>query len=341
MVFCPAKDYLRAMNSLVSLASCLDRALAGLPPVPAASVPTARAAGLLPAQDLCLPHDMPPASQALRAGFAVAALDLVGAGAGTPLPLATPAPVVPGQALPPGTDAVLTEDGIEMPTPGWPEAIRPVGPGEGVRRAGHDGRAGDVIAAAGTRLAPRHIVIAAQAGIAQIACRRPRVAIALQDGAQAGFARGWFTGLGACVVDDLADLTLRTATDHTPRLALDPAQSAWLARGDAGLVLTLPVRLDGMVAGCLALALPALARLTGAAPLVRTLPLARKVASTVGLSDLVLLTEQAGHWQPQPPGMLTLTGLASASAFAILPPDSEGLPGGAPLAATPFDMPFG
>jgi molybdopterin molybdotransferase len=327
-------------RAVVPLETCLARALDGLKPVPAEWAETGAAFGLVLAEDLCLTKDMPPASEALRAGFAVSALDLVGASGGSPIPLWNPVRVAPGDTLPAGTDAVLREDGTDT-VAGIPEAVRPVNPGEGVRRAGHDGRAGAVIARAGTRLAPRHSLIAAQSGIARIAVRQPRVALALDDPALLAFAQSWFAALGACVADGPADLTLHATIDHMPRLALSPAETAWLARTDAGLVLTVPARFDGMMTAFLALALPALAHLSGTRPLSRTLPLARKLTSTVGLSELVLLTEHTGQWQPQPAGTLTLSGLAMASAFAILPPDSEGLPVGAPLTATPIEMPFG
>jgi len=327
------------------LETCLARALDSLTPVPATWAETGAALGLVLAEDVCLPHDLPPTNESLRAGFAVAALDLVGASAGSPVPLPDPVRVVPGAVLPAGMDAVLPEDGLERDgtdsAAGGCEAVRPISPGDGVRRAGHDGRAGDVIARAGTRLAHRHLLIAAQAGIARIAVRQPRVAIALDDPAQTAFARGWLSALGVCVVEGPADLTLRPAPDHAPRLALAPAETAWLARTDAGLEFIVPARFDGMVAASLGLVPPVLARLTGAAPMVRTLPLLRKLSSTVGLSELVLLTEDSGHWLPEPAGLLTLTGLAAATAFAILPPDSEGLPAGAPISATPFDLPFG
>jgi molybdopterin biosynthesis enzyme len=322
------------------LKTCLDRALDGLTLVPASWVETGAALGLVLAEDLCLPDDLPPASEALRAGFAVAALDLVGASAGSPVPLVDPVWVVPGDAVNSGMDAVLPEDGTETEA-GWCQAVRPVSPGDGVRRAGHDARAGDLIARAGTRLVARHLLIAAQAGTARIAVRRPRVAIALHNPDQTAFVRGWFAALGACVVDGKADLTLRPVTDHAPRLALTPAETAWMAQTDEGLVMTVPLRFDAMIAALLGQALPALVRLSGATPLSRTLPLARKLTSTVGLSELVLLAEDAGHWLPQPAGLLTLSGLAATTAFSILPPDSEGLPAGAPLVATPFDLPFG
>jgi molybdopterin molybdotransferase len=340
MAFCTLLNYLSDMTALVPLDHCLAGALDCVSPVGPSWVETGCAVGKILAQDLRLPRDMPQRTQALRAGYAVAALDLVGASTGTPVPLADPVRVVPGDALPAGMDAVLSEDGIET-TAGWTEAIRPLNPGDGVRRAGHDGLAGDLIAPAGTRLTQRHTLIAAQAGIAQIAVRQPRVAVELADPAQRSFASGWCVALGAVVVDAPADLTLRGATDHAQRLALVPAETAWLARDERGLVLTLPVRFDAMVAACLALALPAIAQLGGAKVVTRTLPLSRKLTSTVGLSELVLLVEQAGQWAPQPAGVLTLSGLAQATAFAILPPDSEGLPAAAPLSATPLDLPFG
>jgi molybdopterin biosynthesis enzyme len=333
-------DYLQVMTTLVPLDLCLAGALDGVAPVVPSWVATADAVGRVLAQDLRFPCDMPQRTQALRAGYAVAALDLVGASVGTPVPLMDPVRVLPGDMLFAGMDAVLPEDGLET-GPGWAEAIRPLNPGEGVRRAGHDGQAGELLAPASTRLTPRHNLIAAQAGITQIALRQPRVALELADPAQRAFARDWCAALGAVVVDGPADLTFRTTTDHTPRLALVPAETAWLARADAELVLTVPVRFDAMLAAFLALALPALARLSGASVVTKALPLARKLTSTVGLSELVLLTEQAGQWHPQPAGVLTLSGLARATAFAILPPDSEGMPALAPLSATPIDLPFG
>ena len=340
MVFRSLLDYLRGMSARLPLDLCLSGALDSVVPVASSRVEMTSALGRILAQDIRLPHDMPRSAEALRAGYAVAALDLVGASTAAPVPLLAPASVAPGEPLTAGMDAILPEDGIDSAA-GWPEAIRPLNPGEGVRRMGHDGRAGDIIAAAGTRLTARHILMSSRAGITGAEIRTPRVALTLDDPAQLAFARGWFAALGACVVDSPADLTLLSARDHTPRLALVPAETAWLARADDGLVLTVPARFDGMLTACLALALPALALLSGAAPQSRTLSLARKLTSTVGLSELVLLSEEAGQWLPQPAGTLTLSGLATASAYAILPPDSEGMSTGALLSATPIDLPFG
>jgi molybdopterin biosynthesis enzyme len=328
------------MDSLTALHDCVAQALHRAGPVSSEIVPLSDALGCVLAEALGFAGDTPPVAEALRAGFAVTALDLTGASAGVPIPLATAAGVLPGDPLPPGADAVLPPDGVEANAAGW-DAIRPVGPGEGVRRAGHDGRAGALIAPAGMRLTARHSLAASLAGQAKCAVRRPRVAIALPDPAQAGFARATMTALGARIVDTAPHLILRPAADAKPRLALAPAETAWLGYEDASLVLSVPHRFDAMVAACLALGVPAMAALTGAAPQAEERALMRKVASTLGRADLVLLIRQGADWQPCPAGTITLAGLAAADAFAILQPDSEGLPAGASLAGISLSSPFG
>jgi molybdopterin molybdotransferase len=328
------------MDRLTALDDCLAQALRDLAPLPAEVVPLAEARGHVLAEDLRFPADTPSGAEALRAGYAVTALDLTGASTSVPVPLVGAARVLPGDALPPGTDAVLPEDGVEA-GPSGPEAIRAVGPGEGVRRAGHDGREGALIAPAGARLDAHYCLVAGLAGAARCVIRRPRVAVALPDPAQAAFASAWMAALGAVLSDDAPDLVLRAAEDPRPRLALAPGETAWLAPEGRALVLSVPRRVDGMVAACLALGLPALAALTGAAPATEARPLARKAASALGLSEIVLLAAEDGRWRPAPPGSVTLSVLALADAFALLPPDSEGLPEGAMLPATPLLAPFG
>jgi len=296
--------------------------------------------GCFLAEDMVLPQDIPARSEALRAGFAVSALDLVGASPGAPVPLTCTTQFVPGQVLPQGADAILPEEGLER----WGamvDAIRPINPGEGARLAGHDGRAGDRLAQAGTRVSPRHIMAAHLAGMDCLPIRRPRFALKMDAAPQRAFLRAWLTGLGAELCDTRPDMTLRMTKDHTHRLALSPAETAWLSRKDAGLVVDLPARFDGLVAACLALVLPILARLSGARLRAETRPLARKISSTVGLSELVLLGEENGAWHPYPAGLLTLTGLARAYAFTVLPPESEGCAANTALSATPLEQPIG
>lgn len=198
------------------------------------------------ADDLLLPHDMPPTHEALRAGFAVNALDLMGASAALPLPLhATPA-LLPGMALPPGTDAILPHDSTQTTGP-HREAIDALNPGDGIRRAGHDGRKGDVIAQAGQRLDARQQLLAVLAGVSQLPVRRPRVHVA-PDTPLARFVTDWAQALGARVTEDAPHLTILPSQIHQPRLALAPGDTGWLAIEGGTLVLDLLTRFDGAVA---------------------------------------------------------------------------------------------
>jgi hypothetical protein len=206
---------------------------------------------------------------------------------------------------------------------------------------GHDGRAGALIAPAGALVSARLCLVADRAGLAHCTIRRPRVAVALPDPAQARFAHAFLSALSAQIVDDAPHLILRPTADAQPKLALAPAQTAWLEREGAALALSVPRRFDGMVAACFALALPAMAALAGTTARSEARPLTRKLASALGMSELVLLTRQDADWHPAAPGSVTLAALALADAFAILPPLSEGLPAGASLAGTSLSFPFG
>jgi molybdopterin molybdotransferase len=267
------------------------------------------------------------------------ALDLVGATAQSPLPLTDPVKVEPGMPLPMGTDAVLPEEGVEDAGSAV-AAIRQVSPGKGVRRAGHDGRAGDVLLHAGSRAGHRQVMAAELAGINDLSVRRPRVRVELPDPVLARFAAGWACALGASEADGSADLIVRVTPDHRPRLGLIPADTAWLAREGEALVVTTPARFDGMLSALLALGLPALAALSGASLRTNSRPVTRNLPSSVGMSELVLLRGEGCAWAPAPAGLISLSGLAGAEAFAILAAGSEGLSAGSALAATPLDVPF-
>lgn len=328
------------MTALVPLEDCLAQALSGLGPILSEAVPLTAARGGILAEPLVFPLDTPPHPEALRAGVAVAALDLAGASASLPIPLAHPVRVLPGDPLPPGTDAVLPAVGLDTVAGGL-VAIQTVAPGEGVRRAGHDGRAGAPIAAAGAVMNTHVCHVATMAGLEVCHLRRPRVRVDLPDPRHQAFGEKFLSALGGRPVADDPDLLLRQCDDATPRLALAPGDTAWLEREGAMLVLSVPRRFDAMVAACVALAMPAMAELTGAKTLTETRPVTRKIASGLGLSHLVLLTRQDDAWGPGPAGSVTLAALAAADACAILPPQSEGLPAGAMLAGIPLNCPFG
>jgi hypothetical protein len=127
------------------------------------------------------------------------------------------------------------------------------------------------------------------------------------------------------------------APDARPRLALNPAQSAFADVLDGIIHVHVPERLDGVVATFAALLLPILARLSGREIALETRPATRKLTSQIGMTDVALLARVTGGWEPLAVGDLPLWAVGAADAFALLPPDEEGLPAGAAVAATPFD----
>ena len=100
---------------------------------------------------------------------------------GQPLAPQTAARIFTGAQVPPGADAVLMQEQAEAVPGAGLGAMRvraaPL-PGEWIRRRGEDVRAGDVVLAAGARLTPQALGLAASVGAAQLqVLRRPRVAL--------------------------------------------------------------------------------------------------------------------------------------------------------------------
>jgi hypothetical protein len=64
--------------------------------------------------------------------------------------------------------------------------------------------------------------------------------------------------------------------------------------------------------------------------------LSRRIVSTVGVADLVVLRETAGRFEPLATGVVPLSALARATHRAVLPPESEGSAEGAFIEAFPL-----
>jgi len=117
-------------------------------------------------------------------------------------------------------------------------------------------------------------------------------------------------------------------------IALQPGRTAAAGRIGKIPVIALPGAPDQALAGWWTLVLPVLDRLSG---LVRrpgsTLPLIRKIASSVGIAELVLLEQQAGAWLPLAVGEWSLELTARADAWLLVPAGSEGFAAGMPVHA--------
>jgi molybdopterin molybdotransferase len=79
-------------------------------------------------------------------------------------------------------------------------------------------------------------------------------------------------------------------------------------------------------------ALPVFDGLSGRRPeKTLNLPLARKIASSVGIAEIALLQRKQGAWAVLAIGDLSLDAIARAEAWLIVPGSSEGFAAGAPV----------
>lgn len=176
----------------------LDR----IPQLPVRDAPLAESAGLVLADDVGLPLDLPLWDNSAMDGYAVRAADLADASAGRPVALRVVGEVAAGSAadprigsgetvrimtgapLPADADAVVPVEWTagEDPADPWAEAEvrvrRAVSVGANVRRRGEDVAAGSPIARAGDELGAARIAGLAAGGVTRVRVRpRPRVSI--------------------------------------------------------------------------------------------------------------------------------------------------------------------
>ncbi|MFC6011043.1 gephyrin-like molybdotransferase Glp [Nocardia lasii] len=155
--------------------------LAHLGDRPAEQVPVPDALGRTLSADVVSPIDLPVFRNSAMDGYAVRAADVavtpvtlpvagvVAAGKpGTaPLPAGAALKVMTGAPMPPGADCVVPVEDVQAGD-GRIVVERGRGRGEFVREAGTDVRTGELVARAGTVLAPRHIAALAAVGLATV-----------------------------------------------------------------------------------------------------------------------------------------------------------------------------
>lgn len=176
---------------MLTARAALDALLAAARPLTDTEmVATQDANGRVLAVDQTSRLDVPPADNTQMDGYAVRAADCASGAAtltvaqripaghvGQPLAPGSAARIFTGALIPPGADAVVMQEQAEAD--GERVMIRHAPqPGEWIRRAGEDIRAGSVILPAGTRLRPQELGLAASVGIAALpVTRRLRVAV--------------------------------------------------------------------------------------------------------------------------------------------------------------------
>jgi len=172
-------DFDTALSQLLALAE---------PPVTLETLPTMDALDRVLALDQVSSLDVPPMDNAQMDGWALRIADLA---AGVPLPISqripagaspgalaagTVARIFTGAPIPPGADAVVMQEQAVQDGDGVRVETVPT-PGEWIRRTGEDIRRGAVVLAAGTRLTPQALGLAASVGLAALPVR-PRLRVA-------------------------------------------------------------------------------------------------------------------------------------------------------------------
>jgi molybdopterin molybdotransferase len=191
---------------MISVEEARERILANFMRLDAVELPILEALGQTTAQDIRATFDIPPLDNTAMDGYAVQASSTAGATEAAPVELDVigelaagyiyESTVGPGQAvrimtgapMPPGADSIVpfeetdeTGRGVPSkvgPTEGRVRVFKAALPGNNIRRAAEDVRAGEVVVPAGTVLRPPHIGVIASLGHPTVrVTRRPVVAI--------------------------------------------------------------------------------------------------------------------------------------------------------------------
>lgn len=178
-------------NAVRPLPEARRDVLAAVPPLPVVAVGLNEAFGLVLAEPVVAPYDVPPFSNSAMDGYAVRAADVqdapvelevvedlpAGYVATSVVRPGTAIKIMTGAPLPDGADAVIQVEHTEQRDDRVSIASA-VSPGTNVRTAGGDVVAGTGVFEAGERLGAAHLGVLASLGVARpIVRRRPTVAI--------------------------------------------------------------------------------------------------------------------------------------------------------------------
>ncbi len=345
--------------SLTPLAEVLAR-VATVAPVKPRDMALADAEGRVLAAD-AIAVASPAMPIALIDGWAVRA-ELV-TDAGPYAPVRVDAPFVDaGAPMPQGTDAVLPPDAVIHG-----EVHASITAGEGVLAAGADAAAGQVLRRAGERLRAADVAALQAVGVSRVHVREPRVrvvalpgcdaaALAISRGIAAHGANVIFVraleraladeqtdavitvgGTGAGSRDKSVAILARMGEVAVHGFGIAPGETAALGAAKGHPVLMLPGRLDGALAAFLTVGEPLLRALTGA-PISPGMPvtLMRKIASTVGIAEVVPVRRKAEGVEPLASGHWPMQALTRADGWILVPAGSEGFAPGAQLEMRAF-----
>jgi molybdopterin molybdotransferase len=362
----------RLTASLIPLDVALAALLDGLEPIAPSELRIAETLGSVSAE-VPLAGPLPISDFAASDGWAFCARDLVGASSYSPLPLpGPPVWVEVGDPMPSGSDCVVDSDLVEFFGSMFQVSGEAL-PGQGVRRAGSDIGEGSLTIAAGRRLRALDLMLARAAGLKKLAIRCPRLHLInvpamaghtvtaqfVADSARAAGADVIYSQAGGRDASSVAkafdnercdlivtvggtgvgrtDATVEALTRRSRLIAhgiaLQPGRTTALGKADSIPVIALAGAPDQALAAWWTLVLPVLDRLSGQLQPAKTLPLARKISSSVGIADIALLKKSDGAWTPLATGDLSLDHIVRADAWLAVPSNSEGFAAGTPVDA--------
>jgi molybdopterin molybdotransferase len=367
-----ADSEMQRIARLTPLADVLASFDLSIGPVEPREETVGNALGLTLAVSAVIAEGHPPAALALRDGYAVRAEATLDASSYAPVAL-TPAPprVDTGAAMPAGTDAVAPLDAVAI-RGAQMETLAAVAPGDGVLMPDADAKPGLQMRLAGARLRRIDVAVLTALGIERVLVRQPRVRvvrvgtgkiiegaaalIAAAINAESGFAVCDGMALEGALTDDGEDMVVaiggtgQGTHDKSVRMltrvghltyhgiGITPGETTAIGFAGPRPVLLLPGRIDAALAGWLTVGRRMLAR--RAFRLIEEQPfaaeLARKIASPLGLAEVVAVRRRLGKVEPVAQGYLSMQALAHAEGWILIPADSEGHPAGSRVVVRPW-----
>jgi molybdopterin biosynthesis enzyme len=361
-------EVLQVIQRLTPLAEVLARIDADVKAVVPRTLDLSHAAGRTLAKD-AVAGTRPSAAIAIHDGWAVSGDAALGASAYAPALLPqVPSRVEAGQAMPPDTDTVAPFDTVKTTAAGS-EVLVALNPGDGVLAAGGDCDTAIPLRRAGERLRATDLAAFAAAGLARVTVREPRIRVLPLRGSGIVNAaarviasdierRGGLVsldeagrgldvafgseridaivgigGTGAGRNDNSVQVLAREGRVAVHGIALAPGETVALGFSESRPVLLLPGRLDAALAAWLVVGRYLLAALAASknkdGESAETLTLARKVASTVGIAELVPIRRTPdGQAEPLATRYLPLSSLTRGDGWILVPAESEGFAAG-------------
>ena len=367
-----ADSEIQRIARLTPLADVLASFDLSIGPVEPREEAVGKALGLTLAKSAVIGQRHPEHALALRDGYAVRAEATLDASSYAPaVQIPTPPRVDAGDAMPDGADAVAALDAVQM-RGAQASALAAVAPGEGVLAPGADATAGLQLRLAGARLRRIDVALLEALGVEHVLVRQPRIRVVrvgagkIIEGAATFIAAAINAESGIAVCDDIAleaaltddgedmvvaiggtgsgrnDASVRTLA-RVGQLAyhgigIAPGETTAIGFAGPRPVLLLPGRIDAALAGWLTVGRRMLAR--RAFRLIEEQPfaaeLARKIASPLGLAEIVAVRRRLGKVEPVAQGYLSMQALAHAEGWILIPADSEGHPAGARVVVRPW-----